>query len=533
MPFSSLFRLDLRRLIMLLAFLSGIATLSNTFYASYQVQREALIQNTLEANRVYATKLAASIEEYFEAVRQQLGYSAALLSEHFSDETLLRAELARLKLQTDSFNSVFAVDAQGTLLDIYPETLSQLRGIRATSQAAQTALSAKIPLISEPYQGASGYLLIAISSPVWTREKRYLGYISGTLYLEQPNMLSRLLGEHYYRDGSYLYVAGSDSRLIHHVDPKRIGERVPNNPVIKAVLQGETGSMQLINSQGVEMLAGYAPIPSSGWGVVAQRPLKAVMAELDSLMWAILYQSLPWAVVGLMTIYLFARLISQPLWQLARGARSLDAENAQDQIQQVKAWYFEAAQLKRAVLAGFSTLRQRIGVLTRDVLTDPLTGLYNRRGLRVTLDTWQLKQQGFAIIALDIDHFKQVNDTYGHDMGDQVLKYLATVMQECSRTADLACRNGGEEFLLLLSGAHLEDARQVAERLRLRMQLADIPHIDRSITVSLGVAEWYPNSGITVEHVLKMADQALYAAKQQGRNRVVTAAVDVEQANLG
>lgn len=526
MPSSPLFRLDLRRLIMLLALLSGVAALLNTFYASYQVQRETLIQTTLEANRVYASKLAASIDEFFDTAQQQLGYSATLLSNRFNDEKLLRAELMRLKLQTESFNSVFVVNAQGTLLDIYPESLSQLKGVQLTSEAVQTLLNAKAPLISQPYLGASGNLLIAISYPIWSKDKRYLGYISGGLYLEQPNMLSRLLGEHYYRDGSYLYVVGAGNRIIHHIDPKRIGEVVPNNPVIQAVLRGESGGVSLVNSKGIEMLAGYAPVPRANWGVIAQRPLETAMAELDSLMWAILYYSLPWAVIGLLCIYLSARFISQPLWQLAHSVRSLDAENAQDHIQQVQAWYFEASQLKRAMLAGLGALRQRIGVLSRDALTDPLTGLYNRRGLLMTLDTWQSKQQSFAVIAVDIDHFKQVNDTYGHDVGDQVLKYLAGIMLESSRAADLVCRSGGEEFLLLLPGAHVENARQVAERLRLRMQLADIPHIDRSVTVSLGIAVWYPHARGSVEYALKMADRALYTAKQQGRNRVITAVMD-------
>ena len=115
MPFFSLFRLDLRWLILALAMLSAVAALINTFYASYYVQRDVLIENTLEANRVYASKLASSIESFFRSVRQQLVYSADLLASHMGEPMLLQAEVKRLALQTDSFNSVLVADNAGVI----------------------------------------------------------------------------------------------------------------------------------------------------------------------------------------------------------------------------------------------------------------------------------------------------------------------------------------------------------------------------------------------------------------------------------
>lgn len=522
MPFFSLFRLDLRWLILALAMLSAVAALINTFYASYYVQRDVLIENTLEANRVYASKLASSIESFFRSVRQQLAYSADLLASHMDEPMVLQAEVKRLALQTDSFNSVLVADNTGVIQALYPEGLS-LVGHRLETLGAQMALNDRRPLITKPYVAASNNLIVGISQPIFGADTRYLGYLHGTIYLQHKNVLNRLLSDQYYRDGSYLYVVDQDGRLIHHMNPTWVGELIKGNLAIDAVIHGKSGSMQLINSRGVDMLAGYAPIPSAGWGVIAQRPTKATLAELDGLMWAILRHVLPWAILGTICIYLLARLISQPLWQLAKGVRQMGADDAVEQIQNVRSWYFEATQLKRALLSGLNSLHRRIGSLNRDILTDPLSGLYNRRGLTVTLDAWQGNGQVFAIVALDIDHFKRVNDTYGHDMGDQVIKYLAQMMRESSRAADVLCRHGGEEFLMLLPGACLDDARQVAERLRLRMQLATIPGIDSVVTISLGVAQWRPMTGCSIEQALKMADQALYAAKQQGRNQVVVA----------
>ena len=153
--------------------------------------------------------------------------------------------------------------------------------------------------------------------------------------------------------------------------------------------------------------------------------------------------------------------------------------------------------------------------------TDPLTGLSNRRGMELALSVWQAAQTPVAVVAMDIDHFKRVNDGHGHSAGDQVLKRLAQLMRDNSRGGDVLCRVGGEEFLMLLPEARLEVAEQVAQRLRAQVQntaMAPVGHI----TVSLGVAHW-PQHGSDMATVLKAADAALYEAKHTGRNRVVVA----------
>jgi diguanylate cyclase (GGDEF)-like protein len=125
----------------------------------------------------------------------------------------------------------------------------------------------------------------------------------------------------------------------------------------------------------------------------------------------------------------------------------------------------------------------------------------------------------FSVVALDIDHFKRVNDTYGHTIGDQVIQGVAQLMRDCSRPSDILCRNGGEEFLILLPGVAPTEAAIVAERLRGRIEGRDISQVGH-ITVSAGVAQW-PAAGPDVAQAFHAADAALYAAKQQGRNRVV------------
>lgn len=119
---------------------------------------------------------------------------------------------------------------------------------------------------------------------------------------------------------------------------------------------------------------------------------------------------------------------------------------------------------------------------------------------------------------MDIDHFKQVNDQFGHDAGDRTLQFLASQMRKVARASDVLCRSGGEEFMMLLPDTELEDAARVAERLR-RLMEESVTTAGRPVTLSFGVAH-YPQTNSFPEKVLKAADEALYRAKEQGRNRV-------------
>ena len=167
--------------------------------------------------------------------------------------------------------------------------------------------------------------------------------------------------------------------------------------------------------------------------------------------------------------------------------------------------------------------------LREQSIRDPLTGLYNRRYMEEVLQqqlsrvTRQLHPLG--IIMIDIDHFKDFNDTHGHAAGDALLRELGRFLQSHIRGEDIACRYGGEEFILIMPDASLEAARQRAELLRQearQLRLRDAGQSQEAITLSAGVAI-YPQHGRTIETVLRAADDALYRAKQEGRDRVIVA----------
>lgn len=162
-------------------------------------------------------------------------------------------------------------------------------------------------------------------------------------------------------------------------------------------------------------------------------------------------------------------------------------------------------------------------------IRDPLTYLYNRRYLEESLlrevNRAKRKQQPIGIIMLDVDHFKQFNDKFGHDAGDTVLKEVGKFLQKHTRQSDIACRYGGEEFILILPEASTEVLKERAEQLRLGIKKLKLSHCDQllgQVTISLGIA-CFPEQGLTGDALIKAADIALYRAKAEGRDRVVSA----------
>lgn len=166
--------------------------------------------------------------------------------------------------------------------------------------------------------------------------------------------------------------------------------------------------------------------------------------------------------------------------------------------------------------------------LSEQATRDPLTGLYNRRYLEESLERelhrTSREHVPLSVAMLDLDYLKQFNDTFGHEAGDRVLRELGRVFREKLRKSDISCRFGGEEFVLVLPGSALPDARQRVEQIRLLVKGLQVRHDDQvlgRLTVSGGVAA-SPEHGETPAELLRAADAALYSAKQAGRDRVVS-----------
>ena len=172
-----------------------------------------------------------------------------------------------------------------------------------------------------------------------------------------------------------------------------------------------------------------------------------------------------------------------------------------------------------------SQLKEMMSQLEIASKTDPLTGLYNRRHIMSKIEDefirFKRNMRRFCICICDIDYFKKINDTYGHDCGDYVLKMVSKILKETVREQDLVARWGGEEFLLFLPETELEGAKVFAERMREKVEqkIFEYNNIKVSITMTFGLSVF--DKGLSIDKLIQKADKAMYDGKNKGRNLVV------------
>lgn len=510
-------KIKLKYLIMGVVIIAFLTTMISNLWSAYRINTEALIHNTLETNEVYAQKLATTANNYIQETFSTLHFTANYIATRMDDNETLMNETNRLRTQNNMFNSVLILNAEGTVIAVSPPSL-EIKGVTLNSVGAQEALQKKIPLISKPYEAVTGRLVIFISFPIFSSTGDYLGLVGGTIYIKEQNMFYTLLGQHYYDDGSYVYVVDGDGKIIYHKDASRLEDVVIENPVVKAVASGKQGAQSVVNTKGIEMLAGYSPISIANWGVIVQRPKEAALEPAGELVKRLAGIALPFVLIALVVVLWLAAKIVKPLQQMATlTEESMETKNVEE-LKKVPDWYFETYQLKNVLVTSLSMLHGQVTFFQKESTTDPLTGLTNRRTMDRLLKKWTENNEPYALLIIDLDHFKSVNDTFGHSVGDEVLKYLARKMLESARQQDVCCRYGGEEFIMLFPNTNAEQAFEIAEQLRKELMESMSP-TGQPITMSGGIAT-YPANGSYPSQIIETADQFLYKAKQAGRNQV-------------
>lgn len=284
------------------------------------------------------------------------------------------------------------------------------------------------------------------------------------------------------------------------------------------------------------------------WQIVVRQPLKTALQPIYPLRLRLAALGLAATLMFTLVAMRLAQSVSRPLEQLAAAARQIERREGVPQYP-ANTHVREVAQLIHSMQSMAKSLLQRehdlqtsnqtlelqvlqrteaLAAATRQLeelaTRDTLTGLYNRRRLEEKLaDCMQSGKRvgrGFSVLVLDADHFRRVNDSYGHSAGDAVLRQLARMLIEHTRTTDFVARYGGEEFVVLLPETPYQDeALTVAEKVRTAVEQATFPLVGR-LTVSIGISLWSPKD-FTSSDVFKRADEALYLAKSCGRNQVV------------
>ncbi|WP_437890254.1 GGDEF domain-containing protein [Phytobacter sp. V91] len=217
-------------------------------------------------------------------------------------------------------------------------------------------------------------------------------------------------------------------------------------------------------------------------------------------------------------VIFFSARISSPLERLVEFTREEDSEVTLKKLSKINAWYKEAERLREAVVLHLQMMTRRVNKLSDETMTDPLTGLYNRKGFNQLVSRHSATNT-HCIIAIDIDHFKKINDKHGHNAGHAVLVALSARLKSVCPPEGIVCRFGGEEFVVFMPDSSLNESVNVAEQMREYINEEDFPYTG-NVTISLGVASVADN-GNDITRALKQADEALYEAKRAGRNKVV------------
>lgn len=500
-------------IISMLILLSVIMTAAASGYAAFKANKESLISSYLESNQGYAKKLSSDTDRIVTVMMQNINSIAKA-----QEQGIMTQQSLNLWMQSNKelFNSIFIADKSRTIQLFSSSTARLNAGTVLTSESSLEAVTLKKPLISKPYIGESGRILLLLSAPFFNEEGEYEGFVGGSIYLQEENILSKLLSDHFHQNDSYVYVVDSKGKILFHPDPKRINDNALDNVVVQKVITSKEGSEQVTNTLGNDYLAGYSYMKSTGWGIVSQTPSTIVKEPLNHLIQQMLLQSLPILLIIILGAVGVAVFISSPLNKLAKFSEEATSygyrKNEQMNMPNMKLSIYEVRQL-------YQHISNHLNFLSAEIRRDGLTGLANRRAFDITIQEWMENRQTFFLILMDIDNFKCVNDTYGHVVGDEVLKSLADVICNVSRKQDICFRYGGEEFCLLIDSEKRKVAYAAAEELRKAVEQME-NSTGKPVTISLGIST-YKKDHQTPDQLIDEADSALYKAKSEGKNKTI------------
>jgi diguanylate cyclase (GGDEF)-like protein len=381
--------------------------------------------------------------------------------------------------------------------------------------------------------------VVVITQPIRAASERLLGVLTAKINFRT---ISKTLQNYAQGEIGELYLITAAGTLL-------VSSRPISATFLETKLLGSTTRKLFLGEGDPQRYSGYHDEPVVGalkrmseldWGVVAEKERAKAYAQIVRLRNVTLM-----LVVGLLLFiglgaYLLGLTLVRPLDRLTRGASKVAAGDLEVDLPVLsgsevgyltEVFNDMVARLRqgREQLAVINeTLRKKNKELHELSITDSLTGLYNRKHLMETLENEVARSKrhkhDFSVLVIDIDHFKDYNDTYGHLAGDEVLSRLATVFKESVRSCDYVARYGGEEFILVLPEIGPEDGVKAAERIRKKVAKESFAGDGKpiQITVSVGVAS-YPKDGDDSQSIIRHADTALYKSKESGRNRVVLA----------
>ena len=419
------------------------------------------------------------------------------------------------------YEELLVLDPQGQVV----ASSSRSQGTIDLAAGWQDDIENDRPVVGVPHWDDSlNKPVMVVAVPIRPTDGKLLGALSARLSLERADNILRRFAP---GDSGQVYLIGADANVITstHASSGAVMAQSLTKEAMDQLTEKEGAAVEYQNYDGNEVVGTLNSISGLGWAVVAEIPSAEAFRQVNRLRNLTILMVLALVLgVGLIA-WLLGLLIVRPLTRLAQGAAEVATGSLAVDLPEVGGG--EVGDLTKVFNNMVDRLRESREELERLSTLDGLTGLANRRHLlsRLALESSRAKRahHSFAVLMVDVDHFKDYNDSYGHLAGDEVLVRLAEILRESCREVDCAARYGGEEFLVLLTETGMQGAVEVAERVRAR--LASETFAGGTITLSVGVAS-YPEFGETPEAVIMSADVALYQAKHLGRDRVVMASLN-------
>ena len=487
--------------------LPAVLVATHLVLSNYQLQQQQVHSNTI----LLARQLAAEVGRELSRIESGLRVLATssdlaagnLASFHHRASDAIKSQIAYNYLLTDRTGR----QLMNTLVPF-----GQALPSTGTPQQLERVFVEGVPVITDLFIGpVTNKFAIAIGVPVFRGNEVEYSLNIGL----SPEAVARILNRTALPDGWVAKILDSSGTILAHSSraEQAVGQKAMA-PLLERLLRDQDGSLEDISRDGVPVVTSFCRSSIGNWSVAISAP-KAIL-ETD------LYRQIALVVtemVGALAIgvWLALRLAGRVLTSVR------DLNNAARALCNGEPVTLPGIQIKEADAVGLAIIQasEIMGQVRHRAYHDVLTGLANRSLFEELLQhQFSLVERNkgkLAILALDLDGFKAVNDQQGHAMGDEVLRLAAQRMVHAVRASDTVARVGGDEFLIMLCDDEQDGAMQMAERLVASLSLP-YPEVTTAVSASIGVAV-YPQGGKTIETLIENADQALYRAKRTGKKR--------------
>ena len=483
-----------------------------------------------EQQFLLVSRTAEEISEKLETRRMIVGSEAAILpAAHVLDDRFLHARFDENIALRSLFDNFAVVAANGRVIYTTSET-SGWRTVNVSDRPYfKAVMQRREPLISFPYLSKlQDRPRVAVAAPVMDSDGNIGAILVGSLDLFADNFLGRI-GDAKIGTSGYFYIVanGPDPVYItHHIKNRIMQSALPSakqNPSLMRALQGFEGNLEGVNSLGIRGLFTFKRLQSVNWILAAVLPADEAYGPIQDVTKTTLLLTVAIAVIVACGIWAVTYWLLTPLEILRNRMESAISTGDKESVLEVPR-HDEIGRLTRKFNELMAARDHAEEELAHAARHDALTQLPNRvlfgDRLQQTLARSARNRQPMAVMYVDADCFKKVNDTFGHAAGDELLMQFGNRLTDCVRATDTVARLGGDEFAVILENiGSIEVAERIAEKIVDAMRKPFALSIGEArVTASIGLAYFEGGRGHDVEAILMVADAALYRTKSAGRN---------------